>query len=114
MTCTTTASMSRSPRHTSFPPLSSADVCPTHRLTNKATIDSSPVSDPTPGDSASDTDTVSTSADLSITKDDRSEERRVGKASRYRWPPYHRRTTTEPARVGGADSSPANPGGCGC
>src|SRR5438552_3846547 len=71
MTCTTTAALAPS-ESTSFSlTLAVASDFPGTSLTNTATIDSSPVTDPTPGNnSASDTDTVNKSADLSIAKTD--------------------------------------------
>src|SRR5437870_235950 len=71
MSCTTTAALTPSSSTTFNLTLAVAADFPGTSLTNTATIDSSPVTDPTPGNnSASDTDTVNKSADLSIAKTD--------------------------------------------
>jgi uncharacterized repeat protein (TIGR01451 family) len=71
LTCTTTAALTPTSSTTFNLTLAVAADYPGTSLTNTATIDSSPVSDPTPGNnSGSDTDTVNKSADLSITKSD--------------------------------------------
>src|SRR5207244_10504373 len=71
VTCTTTAALTPSGSTTFNLTLAVAADYPGTSLTNTATIDSSPVTDPTPGNnSGSDTDTVTTSANLSITKTD--------------------------------------------
>src|SRR5437667_96839 len=69
LTCTTSAALASSAATSFSLTLAVAPDYPGTTLTNTATIDSSPVSDPnTANNSASDTDTVTKSADLSILK----------------------------------------------
>src|SRR2546425_571535 len=69
LTCTTSAALASSAATSFSLTLAVAPDYPGTTLTNTATIDSSPVSDPnTANNSASDTDSVTKSADLSILK----------------------------------------------
>src|SRR5207249_2039365 len=78
-------------------------------LTNTATIDSSPVSDPTPGNnSASDTDTVTKSADLAITKSDAVTSVTAGTSTTYTITLTNNGPSTVPAGVVVKDTIPAN------
>src|SRR5437660_1649169 len=71
LTCTTTAALASTVSLHDALPISIAPDYPGTTLTNTATIDSSPVPDPnTANNTASDTDTVTKSADLGITKSD--------------------------------------------
>jgi uncharacterized repeat protein (TIGR01451 family) len=69
MTCTTTAALAPGAQTTFNLTLAVASGYSGSTLTNTASVTSAPVSDPTPGNnSGSDTDTVTRSSDLSITK----------------------------------------------
>src|SRR5207248_2990725 len=84
LSCTTTAALANG-ASTSFQlTLAVASGYPTNSLANTASIFSSPVADPTPGNNSStDTDTVNTSADLSITKSDSADPVDPGQAFDY-------------------------------
>src|SRR5207249_3142870 len=71
LSCTTTAALAANASTTFDLTLAVAPDYPGTSLSNTASIFSSPVSDPTSGNNSStDSDTVNTSADLSIIKDD--------------------------------------------
>src|SRR5438132_5918426 len=112
MTCTTTAALTPSSSTTFNLTLAVAADYPGTSLTNTATIDSSPVTDPTPGNnSASDTDTVNKSADLSITKSDGVTSVTAGTSTTYTITLTNNGPSTEPAGVVVSDTIPANPTG---
>src|SRR2546428_8846548 len=78
-------------------------------LTNTATIDSSPVTDPTPGNnSASDTDTVNKSADLSISKSDGVTSVTAGTSTTYTITLTNNGPSTVPAGVVVKEKNPAD------
>src|SRR5690348_2367270 len=109
MTCTTTAALTPSSSTTFNLTLAVAPDFPGTSLTNTATIDSSPVSDPTPGNnSASDTDTVNKSADLSLAKSDGVTTVTAGTSTTYTITLTNNGPATEPAGVVVKDTIPAN------
>src|SRR5438132_416642 len=109
MTCTTTAALTPSSSTTFNLTLAVAADYPGTSLTNTATIDSSPVTDPTPGNnSASDTDTVNKSADLSITKSDGVTSVTAGTSTTYTVTLTNNGPSTVPAGVVVKDTVPAN------
>src|SRR5207244_7924735 len=99
MTCTTTAALAPSASTSFSLTLAVASDFPGTSLTNTATIDSSPVTDPTPGNnSASDTDTVNKSADLSLAKSDRVTSVTAGSSTTYTITLRNNRQSTVQAR----------------
>src|SRR5207245_796859 len=109
MTCTTTAALAPSGSTTFNLTLAVAADFPGTSLTNTATIDSSPVSDPTPGNnSASDTDTVNKSADLSLSKTDGVTSVTAGTSTTYTITLTNNGPSTVPAGVVVKDTIPAN------
>src|SRR5204862_182847 len=78
-------------------------------LTNTATIDSRPVSDPAPeNNSASDTDTVTKSADLAVSKTDGVSSVTAGTSTTYTITLTNNGPSTVPAGVVVKDTIPAN------
>src|SRR2546428_28240 len=109
MTCTTTAALTPSSSTTFNLTLAVAADYPGTSLTNTAPIDSIPATDPTPGNnSASDTDTVNKSADLSISKSDGVTSVTAGSATTYTDPLTNNGPSTVPAGVVVKDTIPAN------
>src|SRR5438132_512137 len=109
MTCTTTAALTPSSSTTFNLTIAGAADYQGTSLTNTATIDSSPVTDPTPGNnSASDTDTVNKSADLSISKSDGVTSVTAGTSTTYTITLTNNGPSTVPAGVVVKDTIPAN------
>ena len=109
-TCTTTAPLAPSASISYQLTLTLDPDYPAPTLVNTASITSSPISDPVPGnDSATDTDTVTTSADLAITKTDGVASVVAGTSTTYAITVTNNGPSTVPAGVVISDPIPANP-----
>src|SRR5881628_3326887 len=109
LTCTTSAALASSAATSFSLTLAVAADYPGTTLTNTATIDSSPVPDPIPGNnSASDTDTVTKSADLELAKSDGVSSVTAGTSTTYAITLKNNGPSTVPPGVVVKDTIPAN------
>src|SRR5437667_3730755 len=109
LTCTTNAALASSAATSFSLTLAVAPDYPGTTLTNTATIDSSPVSDPnTANNSASDTDTVTKSADLELAKSDGVSSVTAGTSTTYAITLKNNGPSTVPPGVVVKDTIPAN------